>query len=211
VVADQALKRDQAVRRAKVLNRLTVGWNVVEAVVAITAGVAAASVGLVAFGLDSVVEVSAALVMTWRLAQEGRGRSTREADRRALRGLAIAFFALAGYVTVDAGSDLLSGTEPGVSPVGIALTGVSAVVMPLLARAKHQVAPVLGSRAQESEARQTDLCAWLSWFVLVGLVLNAALGWWWADPAAALVVAAVAAREGVVAWRAEAFDDVCGD
>lgn len=211
MVTDRALVHDQAVRRARLLNRLTVGWNVVEAVVAIVAGVAAASVGLLAFGLDSVVEVSAALVMTWRLAQAGTGRSTRDADRRALRGLALAFFALAAYVTIDAGSSLLLGAEPRVSPVGIVLTSVSAVVMPLLARAKHQVAPALGSRAQASEARQTDLCAWLSWFVLIGLVLNAALGWWWADPVAALAVAAVAVREGAEAWRAEALDDMCAD
>jgi divalent metal cation (Fe/Co/Zn/Cd) transporter len=202
-------ERDAAVRRARLLNRLTVGWNVVEAVVALAAGVAVASVGLVAFGLDSVVEVSAALVMTWRLAQEGKGGCTQEADRRAVRGLAVAFFALAAYVTVDAAGDLLGGTEPGVSVVGIWLTAVSAVVMPVLARAKRRLAPVLGSRAQASEARQTDLCAWLSWVLLAGLLLNAALGWWWADPAAALVIAAVAAREGLEAWRSESLEDTC--
>jgi len=203
------LDRPQALRRARLLNRVTIGWNVVEAVVALAAGVAAGSLGLVAFGLDSCVEVSGALVLAWRLAREERTGCTQPDDRRATRALALCFFALAGWVSVNAVLDLVHRHQPGVSAVGIVVTTLSLVTMPALARAKRRLAPVLGSRAQEREASQTRLCAILSGVVLGGLVLNAALGWWWADPVAALVVAALAAVEGTRSWRAESLADTC--
>ena len=203
------LDRPQALRRARLLNRVTIGWNVVEAVVALAAGVAAGSLGLVAFGLDSCVEVSGALVLAWRLAREERTGCTQPDDRRATRALAVCFFALAGWVSVNAVLDLLHGHQPGVSAVGIVVTTLSLLTMPALARAKRRLAPVLGSRAQEREASQTRLCAILSAVVLGGLVLNAALGWWWADPVAALVEAALAAVEGTRSWRAESLADTC--
>jgi len=203
------LDRPQALRRARLLNRVTIGWNVVEAVVALAAGVAAGSLGLVAFGLDSCVEVSGALVLAWRLAREERTGCTQPDDRRATRALAVCFFALAGWVSVNAVLDLVHGHQPDVSGVGIVVTTLSLLTMPALARAKRRLAPVLGSRAQEREASQTRLCAILSAVVLGGLVLNAALGWWWADPVAALVVAALAAVEGTRSWRAESLADTC--
>ena len=203
------LDRPQALRRARLLNRVTIGWNVVEAVVALAAGVAAGSLGLVAFGLDSCVEVSGALVLAWRLAREERTGCTQPDDRRATKALAVCFFALAGWVSVNAVLDLAHRHQPGVSAVGIVVTTLSLLTMPALARAKRRLAPVLGSRAQEREASQTRLCAILSGVVLGGLVLNAALGWWWADPVAALVVAALAAVEGTRSWRAESLADTC--
>jgi divalent metal cation (Fe/Co/Zn/Cd) transporter len=203
------LDRPQALRRARLLNRVTIGWNVVEAVVALAAGVAAGSLGLIAFGLDSCVEVSGALVLAWRLAREQRTGCTQPDDRRATRALAVCFFALAAWVSVNAVLDLADRHQPGVSAVGIVVTTLSLLTMPALARAKRRLAPVLGSRAQEREASQTRLCAILSAVVLGGLVLNAALGWWWADPVAALVVAALAAVEGTRSWRAQSLADTC--
>ena len=203
------LDRPQALRRALLLNRVTIGWNVVEAVVALAAGVAAGSLGLVAFGLDSCLEVSGALVLAWRLAREERTGCTQPDDRRATKALALCFFALAGWVSVNAVLDLAHRHQPGVSAIGILVTTLSLLTMPALARAKRRLAPVLGSRAQEREASQTRLCAILSGVVLGGLVLNAALGWWWADPVAALVVAALATVEGTRSWRAESLADTC--
>jgi divalent metal cation (Fe/Co/Zn/Cd) transporter len=156
-----------------------------------------------------VVEVSGASVLAWRLAREERTGCTQPDDRRATRALAVCFFALAAWVSVNAVVDLVGGHEPDVSVVGIVVTALSLVTMPVLARAKRRLAPVLGSRAQEREASQTRLCAILSAVVLGGLLLNAASGWWWADPVAALVVAGLAAVEGVRSWRAESLADTC--
>ena len=202
-------ERDRALRTARRLNVASLGWNVVEAVVAISAALAAGSLSLLAFGLDSCIEVSGALVLSWRLARERRDGCRQPDDRRATRVLAVSFFALAGYVGVESVLSLVQREEPSVSAVGIVLTSLSLLVMPLLARAKRRLAPVLGSRAQEREAQQTQLCAVLSAVVLVGLGLNAAVGWWWADPAAALVVAGLAAVEGVRSWRATSLEDTC--
>ncbi len=201
--------RPVALRRARLLNRVTIGWNVAEAAVALSAGVAAGSLGLIAFGLDSVVEVSGAVVLSWRLAREQRTGCTQPDDRRATRAIAVCFAVLATWVSVNAVLDLLGSDEPAVSRVGIVVTALSLATMPALARAKRRLAPVLGSRAQEREAGQTRLCAVLSGVVLGGLLLNATLGWWWADPAAALVVAGLAGAEAVRSWRAESLADTC--
>jgi divalent metal cation (Fe/Co/Zn/Cd) transporter len=202
-------ERTRAVRTARRLNVATIGWNVAEATVAIGAGLSAGSISLLAFGLDSCVEVSAALVLSWRLARERRDGCRQPDDRVATRALAFSFFALAAYVSVSSVRALVQGDEPGVSAVGMVLTALALVVMPQLARAKRRLAPVLGSRAQAQEARQTQLCAVLSAVVLGGLALNALLGWWWADPAAALVVAGIAAVEGFRSWRATSLEDTC--
>lgn len=201
--------RAASVRRATFLNRFTLSYNALEAVIALTAGVVAGSISLVGFGLDSVVEVSASLVLTWRLAAEGRGGCTQETDRRATRFIAVSFLALAGYVGFDAVRRLVDGEHPDVTVVGIVLTATSLVVMPFLARAKRRVAPALGSRAQEAEADQTRLCPYMSAVVLVGLLANGALGWWWADPTAALAIAALALVEAVRTWRADSLADTC--
>jgi divalent metal cation (Fe/Co/Zn/Cd) transporter len=203
------IDRRDAVRRAVWLTRATIGWNIGEGVVAVVAGAVAGSVSLVGFGLDSGIEVSAALVLAWRLRQERRAGCKAAVDRRATRLIALAFVALAIYVSVHAGVQLAAAQAPESTGTGIVLAGLSLAVMPALARAKARLGPVLGSTAVASEARQTLLCAWLSAMVLVGLLLNAVAGWWWADPIAALGVAGVAALEAVRAWRAESLDDTC--
>lgn len=204
-----ALDRDVAVRRVRLLNNATIGWNVVEGVVAITAGIIAGSISLIGFGLDSGVEVSTSLVLAWRLSRERREGCRQEDDRWATQLIAVCFALLAVYVGVEATRQLLVQAAPDVSIPGIAIAAASVVVMPLLARAKKRLGPVLGSQAVVSESRQTELCAWLSAVVLVGLGLNAAFGWWWADPAAALAVAGFAAFETVRTWRAESLEDTC--
>jgi divalent metal cation (Fe/Co/Zn/Cd) transporter len=201
--------RDDAVRRARWLNAATIGWNGVEGVVAVTAGVLAGSVSLVGFGFDSAIEVSAALILTWRLAQEGREGCTQPADGRATKAIAVSFAALAGYIAVEAARDLVTGSEPEASVAGVALAALSLAVMPVLARAKARLAPVLGSTAAAADAAQTNLCALLSAVVLAGLAANWLLGWWWADPAAGLGIAVLAAAEARRTWRAEALTDTC--
>jgi divalent metal cation (Fe/Co/Zn/Cd) transporter len=180
-----------------------------EAMVALTAGVVAGSISLVGFGLDSVIEVAASLVVTWRLAAERHDGCTQDTDRRATRAIAISFFALTGYVGFNAVTRLVDGEHPDATVVGIVLTSASLLIMPFLARAKRRVAPALGSRAQEAEADQTRLCAYMSAVVLVGLLANSALGWWWADSFAAIGIAALALVEGVRTWRAESLEDTC--
>lgn len=203
------LTRPEAVGRVRLYNNLTIGWNVVEGVVAVAAGVVAGSISLIAFGLDSGVEVSTSLVLAWRLAQERAGGCMGASDRRGTRVIALCFAVLAVYVGFEAVGQLLTGAAPDVSRAGIVVAALSVVVMPVLARAKKRLGPVLGSQAVVSESRQTELCAWLSGVVLIGLAANAALGWWWADPGAALVLAAFASYEAVRTWRADALADTC--
>lgn len=203
------MDRRSAVRRSRVLNRLTIGWNVVEGVIAIAAGIAAGSVSLVGFGLDSGIEVSAAVILAWRLGKEKRSGCMADFDRRATRLIAVSFAVLAAYVGVASLLDLIGHRAPESSRVGIVLAAVSLLVMPLLARAKRRLAPVIGSQAAVSEANQTSLCALLSAVLLVGLGLNALLNWWWADPGAGLLIAALAGMEAVRTWRADALADTC--
>lgn len=203
------LSRPQAMRRARLLNVLTIGWNAVEGVVAITAGVLAGSVSLVGFGLDSGIEVSAALVLAWRLRSEREGVCSQPVDRTAQRLVALSFLALAAYVGFESSHRLVAGERPEVTAIGIAIAALSLLVMPVLARAKSRLAPVLGSRAAQAEAAQTDVCALLSGALLVGLGAHALFGWWWADPLAALFIAAVAAFMAVRTWRADSLADTC--
>ena len=203
------LTREAAVRRSRWLNVATIGWNAVEGVVAVAAGLAAGSVSLVGFGMDSAIEVSAALVLAWRLAQERHGGCMQETDRRATRLIAVSFGILAAYVGFEAGRDLLTGSEPEASTVGVVMAALSLAVMPVLARAKRQQAPTLGSAAVVADAQQTDLCALLSAVLLVGLGANAVFGWWWADPIAGLGIAALAAVEARRTWQADSLADTC--
>ena len=201
--------RQSAVRRSHLFNRLTIGWNVAEGVIAVVAGIVAGSVSLVGFGLDSGIEVSAAVILAWRLGKEKRPGCMADFDRRATRLIAVSFAVLAAYVGVESIRDLIGRQAPEASIIGIVLAAVSLMVMPVLARAKRRLAPVLGSRAVVSEANQTSLCALLSAVLLVGLGLNALLSWWWADPTAGLVIATLAGIEAVRTWRAEALADTC--
>ena len=201
--------RAVAVRRARWLNAGTIGWNAVEGIVAVTAGLAAGSVSLVGFGFDSAIEVSAALVLTWRLHQERKGGCMQTSDRRATRAIAVSFAVLGLYVGVESTRDLLEAARPDSSAIGIVLASLSLVVMPFLARAKRALAPALGSAAAVADAKQTNLCALLSAILLVGLGANAVLGWWWADPMAGIGIAALALLEARRTWTAETLEDTC--
>ena len=201
--------RERAVTRQRWLTGTTIGWNVVEGAIAVAAGIAAGSVSLIGFGLDSGIEVSAGLILAWRLAQERRAGCKQEADKLAQRLIAVSFAALAAYVGVESVRDLATADRPDETLVGIVLAALSLAVMPMLARAKRRLAPVMGSRAVEAEAAQTVLCALMSGGLLLGLGANAALGWWWADPLAGLFIASLAAYETVSVWRAESLEDTC--
>ncbi len=197
--APAAADRARLGRRAQVLAGASVTYNAVEAVIAVSAGVAAGSVALVGFGLDSVVEVSSGLVVLWQF----RSRLPESRERQALRLMAWSFFALAAYVTVESVRALASGSDPEASPVGVGLAVASLVVMPFLSWAQRRTGRALGSNAVVADSTQTLLCTYLSAVLLVGLLLDATLGWSWADPVAGLVIAAVAVREGVQARRGE--------
>ncbi len=186
-------------RRARLLAMASVSYNVLEAVVAIAAGAAAGSVALVGFGLDSTVEVASGLIIIWQFSH----RVPEAREQRALRMLAASFFALAGYVGFESARALIGGADPDPSRVGIGLAVLSLAVMPALSWAQRRTGRQLGSRAVVADGTQTLLCTYLSAVLLAGLVLNATLGWSWADPLAGMVIAAVAAREGLEAWRGE--------
>ena len=207
--ASPSLTRPAAVRRAGWLTAATIVWNTLEAVVALVAGGIAGSGALIAFGLDSVIEVSSASTVAWRLRRERRDDCTQPSDQVATKVIAVSLGALALWVAGNAVVDLVAGHRPEASTVGIVLAALSLLVMPLLARAKRRLGPVLGSRAVEADAAQTSICAWLSAVLLVGLSANAVLGWWWADPVAALGIAALAGREALEHWRAESLEDTC--
>ncbi|CAN5355529.1 cation transporter [soil metagenome] len=196
-------RRQQLNRRSLLLAYTTAGYNALEGVVAVAAGAAAASTALIGFGMDSFIEVSSALVVIWQF----RSRVPEARERLALRLIAVSFFGLAAFVSVDAVRSLLGASEAQSSPVGIGIAAVSVVVMPLLVWAKRRTGRELGSATVLADSTQTLLCTYLSAILLVGLVLNAWLGWSWADPAVALVIAAVALREGVQAWRGERCAD----
>jgi divalent metal cation (Fe/Co/Zn/Cd) transporter len=206
VVAD----RPALIRRGEWLAWFTIGWNAIEGIAGIVAGLAAGSIALVGFGIDSYVEVFAGSVILWRLAKERHGREVSDAaERRAVRLIAVTFLLLAAGVGLESVRKLVVGAEPDESLFGIGLAVVSLIVMPLLARAKRRVGEQLGSRAVTADATETTLCVWLSGILLVGLGLNALFGWWWADPLAGLCIVYVAGREGVEHWGAEELDDCC--
>ena len=185
-------------RRALWLAYATVAWNVVEAVVAVAAGLAADSIALLGFGFDSSIEVFAAFVVIWRLRGAGEDR-----EDRALKLIAVSFFVLAAYVAGQSVYDLATTSRPDTSTVGIVLTALSLVVMPALAWGKRRVGRAMGSAVVLADSVETLLCAYLSAIVLAGLALNAWFGWWWADPVAAIGVAWLAFREGREAWEGE--------
>lgn len=197
------------VRRGRRLEYLTIGWNSLEGIAAIGAGLLAGSIALVGFGFDSLIEVSSGAALLWRLHMDEPEKRER-AERIALRLVGISFLLLAGYIGFDAIKSLLKREPPEVSYLGITIAALSLVVMPLLARAKRKVATSIDSRAMHADSRQTDLCAYLSAILLGGLIVNAILGWWWADPVAALVMIPIIAKEGIEAVRGEACrDDEC--
>jgi divalent metal cation (Fe/Co/Zn/Cd) transporter len=187
-------------RRIRLLVAATISYNVVEAAVALTEGTRVSSTALVGFGLDSLIEVSSAAAIAWQFAAPDP--ETRE--KAALRFVALSFFALAIYITVDSALSLFGVKEAQHSPIGIALAAVSLVVMPVLSLAQRRTGRELGSRSAVADSKQTLLCTYLSAVLLAGLLLNSLFGWSWADPVAALVIAVVAVREGREAWRGDA-------
>jgi len=204
VASTPADPHDQFIRRGRFLEYLTLGWNLAEAVIAITAGVVAGSAALLGFGLDSVIESTSGAVLLWRL------RAGPEGERReqlALKLVGVSFLLLAAFVAWEAGTSLWHREAPGDSLVGMVLAAVSLIVMPILARAKRKVAVGLGSAALEADSRQTDLCAVLSAILLGGLALNWLLGWWWADPVAALAMVPLIALEGRRALQGKHCED----
>ncbi len=187
-------------RRIRWIVAATIAYNVVEAIVAITAGSLASSAALVGFGLDSAIEVISASAVAWQFTR----REPERWERPTLRVIAVAFFALAAYVTASSLLALVTHGEVEHSPVGIALTALSVIVMPFLSLAERRAGRELGSATAVADSKQTLICTYLSAAVLIGLVLNSAFGWWWADAIAGLVIAGFAVREGIEAWRGDA-------
>ena len=185
-------------RAGRRVEYLSIAWTSLEAIVGVTAGILAGSVALIGFGADSIIEVASSCVLLWWLAE-----SSIDRDRVAHRLVGGCFFALAAYIAVKASSDLLKGGAPRATYFGIFYAAACVVVMPLLARAKRRVATRLNSHALHADSHQSDICAYLSLILLLGLTLNAVLGWWWADPIAALCMLPIIIREGVAGLRGE--------
>lgn len=202
-----ATDREPLVRRARLLARVGLAWHGIEAAIALGAGIVAGSIALVGFGADSVIELIAGFVVLWRFAEVRQGSEV--AERRAQRLIAASFALIAAYVGVEAARSLLIAAEPDASWVGIGLSVVTLMTMPLLARAKTSVARELNSSAGVSEARQTVLCSYMAGALLVGLSANALFGWWWADPVAGLAIAGLALSEARSAWRGEQCCAAC--
>lgn len=186
-------------RRVRFIVGFTITYNVIEAIVAVWAGVLASSAALIGFGLDSVVEVLSAVAITWQFTRKDPERW----ETVTVKTIGIAFFALAAYVSIDAVLALVGREGPDRSPLGLGITALSLVVMPLLAWIEVRTGRELGSKSVMADAKQLILCIYLSGAVFIGLVLDSLFGWWWADSVAALVVAVLAVREGLEAWRGD--------
>jgi divalent metal cation (Fe/Co/Zn/Cd) transporter len=200
-------ERERLERQARMLAWGGIAYHFVEFAIAIGAGIAASSIALIGFGADSLIEALAGFVVLWLFT--GARVGSEAAERRAQQLIAASFFVLAAYVTVESIRTLAGGQHPEASWVGIGLAVFTTLTMPLLAYVKRRVGLKLGSAATVKEASQTQLCAYLSVALLIGLVLNAAAGLWWADPLAALFIAAVAVKEGRESWRGEGCADGC--
>jgi divalent metal cation (Fe/Co/Zn/Cd) transporter len=199
-----ALDRRVIIERGKRLEYFTIAWNSLEGVVALVAGAFAGSISLVGFGIDSFIEVTSGVTLLWRMSVDADLSSRERNEKLSLRIAGMCFLALAVYVAYESVSDLLRKKPPEHSIPGIVLACVSLIVMPLLARAKKKIGKALGSAAMHADARQTDFCVYLSAILLLGLLLNAGLGWWWADPIAALVMVPIISKEGIDGMKARA-------
>ncbi|RWZ52817.1 cobalt transporter [Labedella phragmitis] len=193
-------RREALERRIRWIVAVTIGYNLVEAVVAISAGTVASSAALIGFGLDSTIEVLSAAAVAWQFTRPDPERW----EKGTLRAIAVAFFALAAYVTSSSTLALVTQAEVEHSRVGIVITALSVVIMPFLSFAERRAGRELGSATAVADSKQTLICTYLSAAVLIGLVTNSLLGWWWADAVAGLVIAAFAIREGIEAWRGDA-------
>lgn len=206
-VGPSPAERSRLERRARLLAWGGIAWHFVEFAIAVAAGLAAGSIALIGFGADSLIEALAGFVMLWLFT--GSRLGSQAAERRAQQLIATTFFVLAAYIGVEAVRTLVDGDHPQASWVGIGLAAFTALTMPLLASAKRRIGNKLSSSAAVKEASQTQLCAYLSIALLIGLGANALFGWWWADPLAALVIAGVAAKEGRDSWCGKGCTEGC--
>jgi len=202
-MATDAVTRSQHLRRGILLEYLTIGWNLIEGIVAVASGTISGSIALIGFGIDSFIETSSGAILLWRLRAEHRGQNAERVERKALKLVGVSFMLLAVYVAFDSIKALIEKEVPERSIVGIGIAVASLIAMPWLAHAKTEAAGNLNSAALRADSRQTSLCAYLSVILLGGLVLNALLGWWWADPIAALCMLPVIVKEGREAIRGE--------
>jgi divalent metal cation (Fe/Co/Zn/Cd) transporter len=194
------------IRKGRILEYITVSWDILEALGAMTAASLSGSVALLSYGIDSIIEVSSGTILLWRL-QDGEKGEARELVAARLVGISL--IALAVYILYDAGSSLYLHQPPETSYLGIVIAAVSVILMPILARAKRKVAQDISSKAMHADSRQTDICAYLSAILLAGLGLNALFGWWWADPVAALIMIPIIIKEGWEALQGETCDNDC--
>jgi|SRR5215813_1062040 len=199
--------REALVARGRRLEYFTIAWNLLEAVVALLSGAVAGSIALISFGFDSLIETASALVLLWRLRVDHAAERRSRAERRSHQLVGLSFLLLAAYILFESVQALLLREAALRSVPGVLLAATSVVVMPLLGRAKRQVAAQLGSGALHSDSRQADFCAYLSAILLAGLLLQWAFGWWWSDPVAALVMVPIIAREGVQGLRGRGCED----
>jgi divalent metal cation (Fe/Co/Zn/Cd) transporter len=206
-MATAAAARTHDLQRGIRLEYVTIAWNVLEGIVAVTSGVVAGSIALVGFGIDSFIETSSGGILLWRMRAEHRGATAEQLEHKALKLIGLSFLLLAAYVAADSVKSLIERERPERSPFGIGIAVLSIVVMPWLAHQKRKAAGKLNSAALQADSRQASLCAYLSAILLGGLVLNATLGWWWADPVAALVMVPIIAKEGLKAFEGQACDD----
>jgi len=206
IAIEKSRRRASAVQRGRGLEYFTIFWNLLEGAVSVTAGLLAGSVALVGFGFDSFIESASGGALLWRLHLD-RPERREQAEKFALKLVGVSFLLLAAYVTFDATKSLIRREPPEATYLGIGIAALSLVIMPLLARAKRRIAKEIHSHAMEADARQTDICTYLSAILLGGLLLNALFGWWWADPVAALIMIPIVVKEGTAALRGE----LCGD
>lgn len=207
IVLTSDMNRSSLVKRGRYLEYFTIGYNSLEGLIAVVAGLIAGSIALVGFGFDSLIEVTSGTVLLWRLHADVDEARRERIEAISLRLVGVCFMVLAVYVTYDSVKSLIKQEAPEESVVGIVLAAVSLVIMPLLVRAKRKVARAINSGALMADSKQTELCTYLSAILLGGLLLNALLGWWWADPVAALIMVPIIVKEGIEALRGESCCD----
>jgi len=207
VIQISSAQRPEFIRRGRYLEYFTIGYNSLEGLIAVVAGVIAGSIALVGFGADSLIEVTSGAVLLWRLHADVDEARRERVEAISLRIVGVCFVVLAIYVSYDSVKSLVGREAPDESLIGIVLAAVSLVVMPLLVRAKRKVARAINSSALMADSKQTELCTYLSAILLGGLLLNALFGWWWADPVAALIMVPIIVKEGVEALRGETCCD----
>ena len=210
VVIAGKINRTELIKRGRYLEYFTIGYNSLEGLIAVVAGLIAGSIALVGFGFDSLIEVTSGAVLLWRLHADVDEERRERVEAISLRIVGVCFVVLAIYVSYDSVKSLIKREAPQESIVGIVLAAVSLIVMPLLVRAKRRVARGINSGALMADSKQTELCTYLSAILLGGLSLNALVGWWWADPVAALIMVPIIVKEGIEGLRGETCcNDAC--